>query len=97
MDKQADYELTKEREHDAAFDAAGDEHEITLKLGDRDVSVFYTVDPSGEPTITTVDEGTEPTSFSRWQLDNWVMSIRRHERALADEAFADAMADRDAA
>lgn len=89
---QADYELRLEREHQRAIDLADTEYEIELTLGDAKVSVFYTVDNCGHPTVTCAHFGAgqaDADCFSKWQLADWTASITKHLRAEREQAEAD--------
>ncbi len=90
---QADYELAREREHQADLDQGEDEQTLMLSFGDGEAEVYYTVASSGHPVVTAAYAGginAEAQCFSRWQLDAWESSIRRHIKAEQEQAEMEA-------
>jgi hypothetical protein len=94
---QADYELAREREHQAELDQGEDDQTLMLSFGDGEAEVYYTVAASGHPVVTSVwvygGINAEAQCFSRWQLDAWESSIRRRIRAEQEQAELEARSE----
>jgi hypothetical protein len=96
---QADYELHKEREYEKTLDNGEDDDYLRLTFGDYTVSVFYTLSGSLEPVIQSlsIDElgvgCVDARCFSRWQLEDWESSIRKHIKAEQEQAELEARSE----
>jgi hypothetical protein len=93
---QADYELAREREHQAELDQGEDELSLMLSFGDGEADVYYTVAADGQPVITAAYAGginIEADCFSRSQLVWWETSIRRHIKAEQEQAKLEARSE----
>jgi hypothetical protein len=93
---QADYELAKEREHQASQDQGEDEQSLMLSFGDGEAEVYYTVSCLGHVFVTAAYFGginADAECFSHWQLRSWASSIHKHIKAEQEQAELEARSE----